>query len=76
MFAQMKNCGISSFKFKDPQVHLLTSDSAAIVYRVDVNAICGGHKISVDLLASSVWVKRGGKWLTEIHTETPAAAQK
>jgi hypothetical protein len=76
MFAQMKNCGISSFKFKDPQVHLLTSDSAAIVYRVDVNAMCGGHKISVDLLASSVWVKRSGKWLTEIHTETPTAAQK
>lgn len=76
MFAQMKNCGISSFKLKDPQVHLLASDSAAIVYRVDVNAMCGDHKISVDLAASSVWVKRGGKWLTEIHTETPAAPQK
>jgi hypothetical protein len=76
MFAQMKNCGISSFKFKDPQVHLLTSDSAAIVYRVDVNAMCADHKISVDLAASSVWVKRGGKWRTEIHTETPAPAQK
>ena len=76
MFAQMKNCGISSFKLKGPQVHLLASDSAAIVYRVDVNAMCGDHKISVDLAASSVWVKRGGKWLTEIHTETPAAPQK
>ena len=76
MFAQMKNCGISSFKFKDPQVHLLTSDSAAIVYRVEVNAICADNKISVDLAASSVWVKRGGEWLAEIHTETPVAPQK
>jgi hypothetical protein len=38
--------------------------------------MCGDHKISVDLAASSVWVKRGGKWLTEIHTETPAVPQK
>ncbi|MBB6142155.1 hypothetical protein HNQ77_000093 [Silvibacterium bohemicum] len=72
MFAQMKNCGISYFKFKDPQVHLLTPNSAAIVYGVDATAMCGDQKISADLLASSVWVKRNGKWLTEIHTETPA----
>jgi hypothetical protein len=76
MFTQMKDCGISSFKFKDPQVHLLTPDSAAIVYRVDVNAMCANQKISANLLASSVWVKRDGKWLNEIHTETPAAARK
>ena len=76
MFAQTKDCGISALKFEDLQVHSLTSKSAAIFYRVLLDAACGDQKVSEDLLETSVWVKRGGKWLTELHTETPVAAQK
>jgi hypothetical protein len=75
-FEQMKYCGISSFKILDPQVWLLSRRSAAITYRVDVKAHCGEQKISEELFASSVWIKRGKQWLTEVHTETAAAAKK
>jgi Domain of unknown function (DUF4440) len=75
-FEQMKYCGISSFKILDPQVRLLSRRSAAITYRVDVNAHCGEQQISEELFASSVWIKRGKQWLTEVHTETVAAAKK
>jgi hypothetical protein len=75
-FEQMGGCGISSFKLLDSQVRLLSSRSVAITYRVDVNAHCGGQKISEQVFASSVWVKHGKQWLTEVHTETVAAAKK
>lgn len=77
MFGQMKDCGISSFAIKDPQVEVLSSRSVvAIVYRIDVNAHCGPRQIAEQVLASSIWVKHGKKWLTQIHTETVASAVK
>jgi hypothetical protein len=75
-FEQMKYCGISSFKLLDPQVRLLSSHSAAITYRASVNAHCAEQQISEELFASSVWIKHGKQWLTEVHTETVAAAKK
>jgi hypothetical protein len=75
-FEQMKDCGISSFKLLDSQVKLLSSQSVAIVYSVDVHAHCGGQQISEELIASSIWVKHGNQWLTELHTETVAVPKK
>lgn len=75
-FEQMKDCGISSFKLLDSQVKLLSSQSVAIVYSVEVHAHCGGQQISEELIASSIWVKHGNQWLTELHTETVAAPKK
>jgi hypothetical protein len=75
-FEQMRDCGISSFRLLDSQVKLLSSRSVAIAYRVDVDAHCGGQQISEELIASSIWVKHGNQWLTELHTETATAAKK
>jgi hypothetical protein len=29
-----------------------------------------GQNISAETLSSTVWVKRNGKWLAQLHTET------
>jgi hypothetical protein len=75
-FEHMKSCGISTFKIVDPQIRLLSPNSVAIVYRVDVSAHCGEQAISEELSASSLWIRHGKQWLTELHTETVASATK
>jgi hypothetical protein len=76
MIEQMKDCGISSFKFRNLQTRVLASHVVATIYYVDVNAHCGAQQISEQVLASSLWVKHGRKWLTELHTETMVPAKR
>ena len=68
--AQLKALTFSSYKIQDPQVRKLSSNSAVIVARVQFEGTAGGQKMSGETLTSTVWVKRGGKWLAQIHTET------
>ena len=40
-------------------------------YRVKEDITCGKNNLSGDYIASTTWVRRNGKWLAQIHTETP-----
>jgi Domain of unknown function (DUF4440) len=69
------NSGVvfSSIEITSPQVRKLSSISAVIVARVLIEATAGRTELSTETLTSSVWVKRDGKWLAQLHTSTPAA---
>jgi hypothetical protein len=68
--AQLQALTFSSFKIHDAQVRKLSSEAALIVARVQFEGTAGGQKMSGETLTSTVWVKRGGQWLAQLHTET------
>jgi hypothetical protein len=68
--AQLTHLTFSSFKIQDPQIRALSPSAALIVARVRFAGIADGHNKSGETLTSTVWVKRGNKWLAQLHTET------
>jgi hypothetical protein len=55
-------------------VNWIDKDTALLTYKLDADATCGGKKAPGSAYASSLWVKKNGKWLTAFHQQTPAAA--
>jgi hypothetical protein len=68
--AQLTHLTFSSFKIQDPQIRVLSPSTALIVARVRFAGTADGHNMSGETLTSTVWVKRGNKWLAQLHTET------
>jgi hypothetical protein len=74
----LKHCKLESYELQDLQVRILTSDSALTAYHVLNTFNCGTEhnpnlKIN-DNNSVTVWVRqpKSGKWLAQVHTETPA----
>lgn len=68
--AQLTHLTFSSFKIQDPQVRVLSPSAALIVARVRFAGTANEQSMSGETLTSTVWVKRGNKWLAQLHTET------
>jgi hypothetical protein len=68
--AQLTHLTFSSFKIQDPQVRALSPSAALIVARVRFAGTADGQSMSGETLTSTVWVRRGDKWLAQLHTET------
>ena len=70
------NCTVSSYSLDNTKVTMLSNDVALLTYRYAHNAVCGGSPEASPLWASTVYVKRGDKWLIAFHQEIPAAQAK
>jgi hypothetical protein len=68
--AQLDHLTFSSFKIQDPQVRELSPSAALIVAHVRYSGTADGHSMSGETFTSTVWVKRGNRWLAQLHTET------
>lgn len=55
---------------KDLQIRQLTDDVALVAYRVYEDLVVDGRPESLEAYDTSVWVRRGDKWLCAMHTET------
>jgi hypothetical protein len=51
---------------------MLNQDVAILTFSATQDATCGGAAEPSPVWASTVFVKRGGKWLAAFHQETPA----
>lgn len=60
---------LHEFEVKDVHMRLLKDDVALMVYRIHEDLTVDGEKVSMDAADSSVWVRKGGKWLCALHTE-------
>lgn len=65
-------CEVKSFSLDNIKVIMLDKDAAILTYTAMQDGVCGGKTIPAKVLASSVYVKRGGKWLNAFYQETPA----
>jgi hypothetical protein len=62
-------CDLSEFS-----VRFVAENAALITYRAKAAGTDHGKAFQLDSCASSLWVKRDGKWLNVFYQATPAAA--
>jgi hypothetical protein len=73
VMANLGACTLVSSKIRNHQLRMLSSDAAVLIYSRSSETTCGASHLIGDYNATTTWVRRDGKWLVQIHTETPAA---
>jgi hypothetical protein len=71
LMANLNTCTIVSFKLRNHQTRMLSSDAAVIAYTGSSEITCGESHIASSYNATTTWVRRDGKWLVQLHTEIP-----
>ena len=69
----LNTCTLVSFRIRNHQLRMLSPDAAVVTYSRSSETTCGESHLTGDYNATTTWVRRDGKWLVQIHTETPAA---
>lgn len=70
------NCKVSSYSLDNTKVNMLSKDVALLTYRYAHDVVCDGNPEASPLWASTVYVKRGDKWLIAFHQEIAAVRPK
>lgn len=66
------DCEIKSFSLDNFKFLMLDKNSALIAFTGMQDGVCGGKTIPAKVHSTSVYVRRDGKWLNALYTETPA----
>ncbi len=67
------NCAIASFSLSGFAYMWLDKDTVLMTYNASQDGTCAGKKIPGKVIASSIWQKQGGKWVSPFHQETVPA---
>jgi hypothetical protein len=65
------DCDVKDYTLDNFKAMKIDSNVTLLTYKATVHATCGGQAAPENVLASSVWVNRGGKWTASFHQETP-----
>jgi uncharacterized protein (TIGR02246 family) len=71
--AMMKNASWTILDFAigdDVQVRVIGDDFALVAYSVHEDLTVDGEPVSIDAADASTWVRRDGRWLCALHTES------
>jgi uncharacterized protein (TIGR02246 family) len=63
---------LHDFELKDPEVRQLRDDVAILAYKVHEELTVDDKPVKVDAADASTWVRRGGRWVCALHTESIA----
>jgi Domain of unknown function (DUF4440) len=66
------NCDVKDYALSGEKVTWLDKTTALLTYKSALHATCNGQPIPEHYICSSVYVKRGTKWLSAFHQETAA----
>ena len=72
-FVKMMETGtwtLHDFKIEDAKVQRLSDDVAVIGYKVHENLTVDGQPVTLDAADASTWVKKNGRWVCALHTES------
>jgi hypothetical protein len=62
---------LNSFELGDgAEVRLVTDEVVIIAYKVHEELTVDGKPVTLDAADSSVWVRRDGRWVCALHTES------
>jgi ketosteroid isomerase-like protein len=61
---------LHDFKIEDVKVQRLSDDVAVIGYKVHENLTVDGQRVTLDAADASTWVKKNGRWVCAMHTES------
>lgn len=70
--ADMAKTDLRDYSLADMKVVFPSADVAVITYKTTMQETSEGKDMSGTYTSSSVWVKKGGKWLGVFHTEVKA----
>jgi hypothetical protein len=72
-FQTLPDLTISQYTLTDFKVMMIDKDSALVTYKADVKGSFKGQAFPPNpAYVSSIWTKRGGKWVAVYHQETVA----
>jgi len=64
------NWTLREFSITDVHVQRLGEDAAVIGYKVREELTVDGKPLTLDAADASTWIKRDGRWLCAMHTES------
>lgn len=64
-------CVVKSYSVDNFNVTIFSADSALIVYHAEQDTTCNGKRAPSPTWVTSLYIKRGGKWLNAMFEETP-----
>lgn len=65
-------CVVRSYTLGDMQYSRISSDTAMLLYRVEQDTTCGSTPVTSPTWVTSIYVKRGGRWLNFLFESAPA----
>jgi Domain of unknown function (DUF4440) len=63
-------CKVESYSLGDFRFRRLSDESVMLVYRAEQKTLCGGAPVPSPVWTSSVYAKRGGRWLNVLFQQT------
>jgi hypothetical protein len=64
------NWTLHDFKIEGAKVQRLSDEVAIIGYKVHEDLTVDGKQVALDAADASTWVKKNGRWLCAMHTES------
>ncbi len=68
------SCDVRSYAIEEPRAVRVAPDAAVLYYRLTQDAVCGGTTVDSPLVNTSVYARRGGRWVNVFRTFAPGAA--
>jgi hypothetical protein len=66
------SCVVQSYSLGPFTVAKTSVDSVLVTYRAEQDTLCGGTRVPSPVWATSLYVKRSGRWLNVLYQHTPA----
>jgi len=64
-------CEIKSYSMDNLQMIMTDKKTAILTYKAMQDGTCDGKTLPASVWATSMYVKRSGKWVSNFHQETP-----
>ena len=67
-------CKVESYAVGEFKFTRIARDTALLSYRAEQKTMCGGNAVPSPAWASSLYAKRGSRWVNVLYQQTPAAS--
>lgn len=72
-FVDSPRCEVKSYSIDSFQLTMFDSNTALLTYHAAQNTTCNGTAVPSPVWTSSLYVRRGDRWLNVFYQQTPAA---
>ena len=63
-------CVVKSYSVRDFKMTVFNSDTALLTYHAEQDTTCNGHPVPSPAWASSLYVKKNGRWMNALYQQT------
>ena len=66
-------CVVRNYSLGPIAVTPVTADAVLVTYRAEQDTVCGEAKVPSPVWATSLYARRGGRWVNVLYQHTPVA---